>query len=61
MAKPETRGKNRVRMPVQEARANLKDLLNRVAFRGERIIVTRYDEDSAALVSMADLAKIEAA
>lgn len=48
-------------VPVEEARTNMKDLLNRVEFGGERIIVTRYNKKSVALVSLADLEKIEKA
>lgn len=43
------------------ARAKLGDLLDRVGFGGERIVITRHDKRLAALVSIADLEKIEAA
>lgn len=46
---------------VQEARQDFKALLNRVEFGGERIVIKRYNQPSAALVSIADLAKLEGA
>lgn len=58
MAKAESRRK-RVEVAVQEAREDMRDYLDRVEFRGERIVVTRYGRPAAALVSMADLEKIE--
>lgn len=46
---------------AEEARRGFGDLLDRAAFRGERIIITRqYKGGVAALVSMDDLRKLEA-
>lgn len=61
MMTPKSKSKRRIEVPVVKARAELRDLLNRVEFGGERIVITRHDEESAALVSIADLKKIEAA
>jgi prevent-host-death family protein len=44
---------------VHEIRANLADLINRVAYGGERIILERRSKPMLALVSMEDLALIE--
>lgn len=46
---------------AQEARDSFSDCLESVAYRGERIVVTRFGKELAALVSMDDLKKIEAA
>lgn len=46
---------------AQEARDSFSDCLESVAFKGERIVVTRFGKELAALVSMDDLRKIEAA
>lgn len=48
-------------MPVEKARAALKELLNAAEFRGERTVITRYGQPSAAVVSIADLEKLEGA
>ena len=58
---PKSRRKPRPEVAVHELRANVKDVLNRVEFGGERIVVTRHDAPAAALVSLKDLEKIEAA
>ncbi len=59
MATAKTRSKPPVEIGVQEARANLKEILDRVQFRGERAVITRYGDRAVALVSIADLEKIE--
>jgi len=46
-------------VPADIARATLGDLLDRAGFSGERIIITRHDKRLAALVSIADLEKLE--
>lgn len=61
MPQTKQRRNARTEVPVEEARASMKDLLNRVEFGGERIVVTRYNKQSVALVSIQDLEKIEAA
>ncbi|MCK9899151.1 hypothetical protein CC117_02920 [Parafrankia colletiae] len=47
-------------VPVTQARAELSDLVSRVAFTGQRIILTRNGKPLAALVPVADLAATEA-
>lgn len=47
-------------MNIIEARANLADALNRVAYGGERIVLKRRGKGVAALVSLEDLARLEA-
>ena len=44
---------------LSEARNNLPDAVNRVAYGGERIIMQRRGRNVAALVSMEDLALLE--
>jgi prevent-host-death family protein len=46
-------------VPVTQARGELSDLVSRVAFSGERISLTRHGKAVAALVSAADLARLE--
>jgi prevent-host-death family protein len=47
-------------MGVAEIRNNMADALNRVAYQGERIVLERRGKGVAALVSMDDLALLEA-
>ncbi len=42
-------------IPVTQARAELADLINRVVYGGERVVVTRHGKPLVALVSAADL------
>lgn len=39
-------------LPVTEARAQLADLVNRVAYSGDRIVLTRHGRPMAVLVSV---------
>ncbi|URM92226.1 type II toxin-antitoxin system Phd/YefM family antitoxin [Streptomyces sp. MRC013] len=48
-------------IPVTQARAELADLINRVVYGGERVVVTRHGKPLAALVSAADLERLESA
>ncbi|MGW1892662.1 type II toxin-antitoxin system Phd/YefM family antitoxin [Streptomyces sp. NPDC002004] len=48
-------------IPVTQARAELADLINRVVYGGERVVVTRHGKPLVALVSAADLERLEAA
>ncbi|WP_326696332.1 type II toxin-antitoxin system Phd/YefM family antitoxin [Streptomyces sp. NBC_01754] len=47
-------------IPVTQARAELAELINRVVYGGERVVVTRHGKPLVALVSAADLGKLEA-
>lgn len=47
-------------MPATEARNRFADIVNDVAFRGERIILQRHGKDIAAVVPVEDLALLEA-
>lgn len=44
-----------LRIKASEARQDLADLLNRVAYSGERVVLHRRGKNVAALVSMEDL------
>jgi prevent-host-death family protein len=46
-------------IPVTQARAALADLINRVVYGSERVVVTRHGKPLVALVSAADLEKLE--
>ncbi|MFF5973025.1 type II toxin-antitoxin system Phd/YefM family antitoxin [Streptomyces sp. NPDC012769] len=48
-------------IPVTQARAELADLINRVVYGDERVVVTRHGKPLVALVSAADLERLEAA
>ncbi|MGW8376876.1 type II toxin-antitoxin system Phd/YefM family antitoxin [Streptomyces sp. ODS28] len=47
-------------IPVTQARAELAELINRVVYGGERVTVTRHGKPLVALVSAADLERLEA-
>lgn len=47
-------------MNVVEARRNFSELINRVAYGGRRVVVERRGRPLAALISVEDLAKLEA-
>jgi prevent-host-death family protein len=44
---------------VTQARAELADLVSRVGYSGERVLLTRHGRPLAALVSVADLESLE--
>ena len=44
---------------IAEARESLSDLLNRVAFGGERIVLTRHGKPIAAIISASDAVLLE--
>ncbi|MDL4776957.1 type II toxin-antitoxin system Phd/YefM family antitoxin [Actinomadura xylanilytica] len=46
-------------VPVTEARAQFADLVNRVAYTGEPVVLTRRGKPMAALVSAEDLELLE--
>jgi prevent-host-death family protein len=46
-------------IPVTQARADLADLVSRVGYSGERILLTRHGRPLAALVPVADLEALE--
>lgn len=47
-------------IPVTQARAELADLINRVVYGEERVVLTRHGKPLVALVSAADLERLEA-
>jgi prevent-host-death family protein len=47
------------RIPATAVREKFSDTLNRVAFRGERIVLERHGKAVAALVSVEDLELLE--
>lgn len=47
------------RLSTSQLREELADALNRVAYKGERIVLRRHGKDVAALVPMDDLARLE--
>jgi prevent-host-death family protein len=46
-------------VPVTQARADLADLVSRVGYSGERILLTRHGKALAALVPVSDLEDLE--
>jgi prevent-host-death family protein len=48
-------------VPVTQARAEFADLVNRVVYGGERVVVTRHGKPLVALVSAADLDLLQGA
>ena len=49
-----------VRMAINKVRDALSDTVDRVAFKGERVILQRHGKDEAALISIEDLELLEA-
>ncbi|MBU7600887.1 type II toxin-antitoxin system Phd/YefM family antitoxin [Streptomyces sp. P38-E01] len=47
-------------IPVTRARAEFADLINRVVYGDERVVVTRHGKPLIALVSAADLERLDA-
>ncbi|WP_188191975.1 type II toxin-antitoxin system Phd/YefM family antitoxin [Nonomuraea sp. SYSU D8015] len=47
-------------VPFTEARAQLAELMGRVAYGGERIVLSRHGKPVVALVSIADLERLQA-
>ena len=47
------------RLPASEARQHFADTINRVAYRGERIVLYRRGKDLVAVVPISDLAALE--
>lgn len=46
-------------LSITEIRDNLSEAINRVAYKGERVLVCRSGKNVAAIVSVEDLAAIE--
>ena len=46
------------RVPIGQVKRDISDLVNRVAYRGERIILTSRGKPKAALVSMEDYERL---
>ncbi|MEX0715890.1 MAG: type II toxin-antitoxin system Phd/YefM family antitoxin [Planctomycetaceae bacterium] len=49
-----------MKIGIAEIRNNLADTLNKVAYQGERVVLERRGKGVAAIVSMEDLAFLEA-
>jgi len=47
-------------LSISEARDSLAEIVNRVAYRGERVILRRHGKPVAALVSATDLERLSA-
>lgn len=46
---------------IAEARENFSEIINRVAFGGERIVITRHGKPIAAIVPVSDAVLAESA
>jgi prevent-host-death family protein len=46
-------------VPVTQARAELAELINRVVYGGERVVLTRHGKPLVALVTAADLERLQ--
>lgn len=49
-----------MQVSVSEIRNNMADVINRVAYGGERVVLQRRSKGVAAMVSMEDLALLQA-
>jgi prevent-host-death family protein len=52
--------RNMTTMTISDARNNLPELLNRVGYGQERILVERHGKPIAAIISLEDLRRLEA-
>jgi prevent-host-death family protein len=50
-----------VRVPIGQVKRDISDLVNRVAYRGERIVLTSRGKPKAALVSVEDYNRLREA
>jgi len=48
------------RVSVAEARKDLSEILNRAAYARERTVITRHDEDVAAVISIDEMRLLDA-
>jgi prevent-host-death family protein len=48
------------RLPTSKAREQFANILNEVAYKGERVLLHRHGKDVAAVISAEDLALLEA-
>ncbi len=48
-----------MKLPTSQARSEFSELVNEVAFRGERIVLQRHGKDVAAIVPIADFELLE--
>lgn len=55
------RKQQRPQFTADEARDDMREVLNRAEFAGERVVITRHGKPAAAVVSIADLEKLEGA
>src|SRR5438309_2999259 len=54
------RRRNSMNMGIAEIRTKMADALNRVVYQGERVVLERRGKGIAAIVSLEDLALLEA-
>lgn len=48
-----------MKLPASQARSEFSELVNDVAFRGERVVLQRHGKDVAAIVPIADFELLE--
>ncbi|HYV43961.1 MAG TPA: type II toxin-antitoxin system Phd/YefM family antitoxin [Myxococcaceae bacterium] len=48
-----------IEIPASEVREQISDILSRVAFGGERVIISRNGKPQVALIPIADLKRLE--
>lgn len=49
-----------IRLPATKAREQFADIINRVSYRGERVVLERRGKGVAAIVTVGDLELLEA-
>lgn len=60
MSQLDGEGKNEPVVQSDEARRSFADLLARAGHKGERIVITMYNREHAALIGMQDLERLRA-
>ncbi len=48
-----------MKLPTSQARSEFAEIVNEVAFRGERVVLQRHGKDVAAIVPIADFELLE--
>ncbi len=47
-------------LPLGKVRSNFAEIINKVAYGGERVTITKHGKDAVAIVSLGDLDLLEA-
>lgn len=60
MAQPETESKDAMTVSSEDARRSFADILARAGHKDERVVITLYGKEHAALIGIKDLERLRA-